>query len=67
MFKLSPEKSQLVYNGDSLPIDCMVASDSAAVSLFWMRRGQRVSENKTVGIFLDSRVTEPGVLTLTLR
>lgn len=65
IFELEPGDSQLVFAGDTLPVDCKVSNDKP-VTVYWMRQGLRVTNNRSAGIsLLNSEASE--IVTLTLQ
>ncbi|XP_042560622.1 LOW QUALITY PROTEIN: adhesion G protein-coupled receptor A3-like [Clupea harengus] len=52
-FQMSPSQQQVVFQGDSLPLQCHASLVSADMHLLWYQNGQRVEPNATMGIYIE--------------
>jgi len=59
VFEVQPGSPQLVFEGDSLPIQCIVSNDSPPlINVYWTRQGKPVHTSPSEGIIVDSRRDE---------
>ncbi|CAL1548560.1 unnamed protein product, partial [Lymnaea stagnalis] len=54
IFEIRPSESQLVFQGDKLPFECHASALSNNMDIAWFRGGQRVTSNKTMGVFVHT-------------
>ncbi|XP_067943707.1 adhesion G protein-coupled receptor A3-like isoform X3 [Watersipora subatra] len=66
VFELQPSHTQLVFAGDSLPINCAASNDNLR-SLSWYRQGLRVVTNNTAKIQVDTDFSDRSLRVVTLR
>lgn len=56
-FEILPNKSQVVFEGDKIPLICRVSIINRETRMVWLRRGEVVSTNRSVGIFVITEET----------
>ncbi|XP_048092050.1 adhesion G protein-coupled receptor A3 [Alosa alosa] len=52
-FQMVPSQQQVVFQGDSLPLQCHAAFVSADMQVLWYHKGQMVQPNATLGIYIE--------------
>lgn len=56
-FEILPNKSQVVFEGDKIPLICRASIINRETRMVWLRRGEVVSTNRSVGIFVITEET----------
>ncbi|XP_061192775.1 adhesion G protein-coupled receptor A3-like [Saccostrea echinata] len=56
-FEILPNKSQVVFEGDKIPLICRASIINRKTRMVWMRRGEVVSTNRSIGIFVITEKT----------
>ncbi|CAH1785132.1 unnamed protein product [Owenia fusiformis] len=52
LFELEPSKSQVVFEGDKLPFECQASILDESTKMLWVRKGEPVEANHTIGIYV---------------
>lgn len=65
-FELQPSNTQLVFAGDSLPIDCKASNNNLA-KIYWSRQGKRVVTNTTAKIQIEEDREDSAMIIVTLK
>ncbi|XP_067657299.1 adhesion G protein-coupled receptor A3-like [Haliotis asinina] len=66
-FVISPQESQIVFEGDKLPFNCRASFIHADTHIAWIRKGVAVETNKSAGVFVvTSKTPDDTIITHTL-
>lgn len=63
LFELVPSSSQVVFEGDSLPLRCRVSGlVDEPTKVVWLRKGQEVKSNQVQGLEVRTQLTHDGAI-----
>lgn len=55
LFEIIPGKSQIVFEGDKLPLECRAQVIDPQTKMYWLRQGEVVETNRSAGVFVLTR------------
>lgn len=55
LFEIIPGKSQIVFEGDKLPLECRAQVIDPQTKMYWLRNGEVVETNRSTGVFVLTR------------
>lgn len=57
-FQMTPSQHQIVFQGDSLPFQCMASFVDEDMQVLWYQDGKMVESDATQGIYIEKSMVQ---------